>query len=65
MHPSNFIIGQKVSRLGTKSFDIESVLFSEDKISPICHTIITSVCYDFTTEKSILLYEEIKNDFKI
>ena len=51
MHPSNFIIGQRVSRLGNKSFDIESVLFSEDTKTTICHSIVTSVCYDFIQEK--------------
>ena len=62
-HPSNIIIGQKVSRLGTKSFDIESVIFHEKKLNPICHSIITSVCYDFIMNKSIPIYNEIKNDY--
>ena len=29
-HPSNIIIGQKVSTMGTKSFDIQSAIFKED-----------------------------------
>ena len=46
-HPSNIIIGQKVSRIGTKSYDIESAVFKEDNNLLICKSTITSVCYDF------------------
>ena len=63
-HPSNIIIGQKVSRLGTKSFDIQSAVFNEKNTELICSSTITSVCYDFNQKKSILIYDEIKNDYE-
>jgi len=60
-HPSTLIIGQKVSRLGSKSFDILSVLFVNGiKISSATTTI---VCYDFQSNKAIPLFKEIKQDF--
>ena len=62
-HPSNIIIGQKVSRLGTKSFDIQSAIFLELNLKLICSSIITSVCYDFVNNKSVLIFNEIKKDF--
>ena len=65
IHPSNIIIGQKVSRLGTKSFDILSVIFTEKKNTPICSSTITSVCYNFTTKKTVQLFEEIKKDYNM
>ena len=62
-HPSNIIIGQKVSRIGTKSFDIQSAIFKEDDEKLICCSIVTSVCFDFTHSKTVNLFPEIINDY--
>ena len=62
-HPSNIIIGQKVSRIGTKSYDIESAVFKEDNNLLICKSTITSVCYDFINNKTIPIYQEIIDDY--
>ena len=62
-HPSNLIIGQKVARLGTKSYDIQSAVFEEKSELLICCSIITSVCYDFINNKTIPLYKEIIDDY--
>ena len=62
-HPSKLTVGQKISRLGTKSFDILSILFCNE--IQICTAITTIVCYNFSENKSVLLFEEIKKDFNI
>tara|TARA_B110000438_G_scaffold20084_1_gene18380 strand:+ start:42 stop:452 length:411 start_codon:yes stop_codon:yes gene_type:complete len=62
-HPSNIIIGQKVSRIGTKSFDIQSAIFKEDDEKLICCSIVTSVCFDFIHNKTVNLFPEIINDY--
>ena len=62
-HPSNIIIGQKVSRIGTKSYDIQSAIFKEDNQLLICESIITSVCYDFINKQTVQLYKEIIDDY--
>ena len=62
-HPSNIIIGQKVSRIGTKSFDIQSAIFKEDDEQLICCSIVTSVCFDFIHNKTVNLFPEIINDY--
>ena len=62
-HPSSITIGQKVARLGTKSFDIQSALFVKGNSDPACISTITSVCYDFIENKSISIYQEIKDDY--
>ena len=62
-HPSSLIVAQKVSRLGTKSFDILSVLFYDNTQISIATT--TIVCYDFLAKKTVPLFEEIKKDFNI
>ena len=64
-HPSKIIIGQKVSRLGIKSFDILSVIFIEGDNNPICSSTITSVCYNFILKKTVLLFDEIKQDYNV
>ena len=62
-HPSNIIVGQKVSRVGSKSFDIRSAVFKNNL--PICCSTITSVCYDFVNSKTVPVYDKIKADYKI
>ena len=62
-HPSNIIIGQKVSRLGTKSYDIQSAVFEKESKLLICCSTITSVCYDFINKKTIPIYKEIIDDY--
>ena len=62
-HPSKLIIGQKVTRLGTKSFDVLSILFLDNK--PICISTVTIVCYNFISKQTVPLFKEIKEDFNI
>ena len=64
-HPSNLIIGQKVSRIGTKSFDIHSVIFIENDPLPVCQTTIISVAFDFLKNKPVNIYQSIIDDFNI
>jgi len=63
-HPSDIIVAQKVSRLGNKSFDIQSAIYQKSNSMLICQSIITSVCYDFIKNKTVKLFEEIKNDYQ-
>ena len=62
-HPSELIVGQKVSRLGTKSFDILSILFYGDV--QICSAITTIVCYNFLEKRSVPLFKEIQKDYNL
>ena len=63
IHPSNLIIGQKICRLGTTSFDVLSVLFCNN--TQISSAITTIVCYDFKLNKSVPLFKEVKKDYNI
>ena len=62
-HPSSLVIGQRVSRLGKTSFDIESIIFDEEQ-NPVCHAIVVAVCFDFDSQKSIDVYESIISDYE-
>ena len=61
IHPTKLIIGQRVSRIGNKSFDITSVVFNENTKESICKSVITIVCFDFSKNKTVPVYEQIKN----
>ena len=62
LHPSDFVIGQKVSRVGNSSFDIQSTMFNE-KDEAISDAVITCVCFVFDSQTTQPVYDLIKNDF--
>jgi len=62
-HPSSLSVGQKIIRIGNKSFDILSVLFYNDH--SVCAATTTVVCYDFVSQKTVLVFDEIKKDLNI
>ena len=62
-HPSSLKIGQRVSRIGTKSFDIESAIFYKDDL--VCLSTITSVAFNFELNQTVKVYKEIIDDFNI
>ena len=63
-HPSSLIIGQRVSRIGHKSFDIQSAVFNEKDVEPVCISTITSVAFDFTKNQTVKVFQEIIDDYQ-
>ena len=64
-HPSKLEIGSRISRLGTKSFDLESVIFLKGTDEALAFMTCFTVCFDFVLNKSIPVFEKIKKDYKI
>ena len=62
-YPNTYEIGCRITRLGNKSFDITSIVFNKDTQESICQSVITIVCFDFSSNKTVLVYNEIKNDY--
>ena len=62
-HPSHLIIGQKVSRIGNSSFDIESAVFVEGEEKPACVSLIICVSFDFILNKPVAVHPEIIRDY--
>ena len=62
-HPSNLIIGENISRIGGKSFDIESSVFIQGLADPVALSLITCVCFDYTKNQSVPVYMEIIEDY--
>ena len=63
IHPTELVIGQQVSRIGNKSFDITSIVFNDDTKEAICESVITIVCFDFNTNETVIVYDKIKEDY--
>jgi acyl-CoA thioester hydrolase len=63
-HPSEIIVGQRISRLGNSSFDILATIFKKEyPNAPICETLLTCVCFDYENQKSVEVFPEIKEDY--
>ena len=62
-HPSNLIVGEKLSRIGRKSFDIQSAVFIQNNIDAVATSIITCVCFDYEKNESVPVYPEIIADY--
>ena len=63
-HHSHLIIGEKISRIGRKSFDIESAVFIRDKVDAVATSMITCVCFDYEKNESVPVYSKIIADYK-
>ena len=64
-HPSKLIIGQKVSRIGNSSFDIQSIIFLNNDREPAANSLVSCVCFDYEQSKSVPVYDEIKSAFEL
>ena len=65
-HPSRMIVGQRISRIGNSSFDIESSIFTEnDKHSPIANSKVVVVCFDFDKQSSVPVFKQVIEDSKL
>ena len=64
-HPSDLIVGQKISRIGNSSFDIQSAIFLNNDLKPAANSVVSCVCFDYEQSKSVPVYDEIKADFQL
>ena len=64
-HPSDLIVGQKISRIGKSSFDIQSAIFLNNDPKPAANSVVSCVCFDYQQNKSVPVYDEIKADFQL
>ena len=61
-HPSELIVGQKISRIGTTSFDIQSAVFINDEPGSVATSKVICVCFDYKKNKPVSVYPEIISD---
>ena len=63
-HPSYLIVGERISRVGRKSFDIESAVFIKDETDAVATSMVTCVCFDYEKNESVSVYPQIIEDYK-
>ena len=63
-HPSDLDIGQRITRIGHKSFDIYTGIFEQGKNTPVSIATFTIVAYNYTLKQSISVPEIIKKQHR-
>ena len=63
VHPSTYNIGCRITRLGSKSFDLFSAIFVEQELNPIVFGVFTLVAFNYKTQKTIPLNENIISNY--
>lgn len=59
-HPASLQIGQRISRVGHKSFDILTGIFEEDEEKPVAQAVTTLVGFDYESQKTVSVPEVIR-----
>jgi acyl-CoA thioester hydrolase len=52
-HPAILEIGQRISRVGTKSFDLLTAIFLREESRPVVQALFTLVAYNYLEQRSI------------
>jgi len=60
VHPSEFEIGQRITKIGTKSYDILTAIFKKSKEIPILQANFILVSMNYNTGKTIPVPDEFK-----
>ena len=60
VHPSTFEIGQRITKIGTKSYDILTAIFIKDKEQPILQANFILVSIDYNIGNTIPVPEEFR-----
>ena len=64
-HPSRFDVGQRITRVGTKSFDISTAVFKERDNTPIVQAVFILVTYDYVSNESIPVPEDFRKHLHV
>ena len=63
-HPSSIDIGNKISRIGNKSYDITSAIFQQNKSELVCSATFHMVAFNYKLNKAIKVPELIIKHYK-
>jgi acyl-CoA thioester hydrolase len=63
-YPNTYDVGCRISKLGTKSFDIFSAIFDNNHLSPIVAGTFITVCFNYKTQQTILIPKNIKDAYQ-
>lgn len=60
VHPTTFEIGQRITRIGNKSYDILTAIFKKGKEMPVLQANFVLVSFNYDTNKTITVPDEFK-----
>ena len=63
-HPAKLDIGYRITRIGSKSYDVHQGIFLKEDDEPAFQSIHTFVMFNFVEQKSILVVDLIKNNLR-
>jgi acyl-CoA thioester hydrolase len=63
-HPAELDIGYRITRVGSKSYDVHQAIFLKGDDEPAFQSIHTFVMFNFVEQKSIPVGDLIKNNLK-
>ena len=63
-HPAELDIGYRITRVGSKSYDVHQGIFLKEDDEPAFQSIHTFVMFNFVEQKSILVVDLIKNNLR-
>tara|TARA_B100001146_G_scaffold205400_1_gene199306 strand:- start:1803 stop:2282 length:480 start_codon:yes stop_codon:yes gene_type:complete len=61
IHPSDLDIGQRIVRVGNKSFDMLTAIFIKDNESPVLSALFTLVAFNYKLNKSISVPDIVRD----
>jgi len=61
VHPSDLDIGQRIVRVGNKSFDMLTAIFIKDNESPVLSALFTLVAFNYKLNKTIPVPDIIRD----
>jgi acyl-CoA thioester hydrolase len=61
IHPSGLDIGQRIVRVGNKSFDMLTAIFLKDNESPVLSALFTLVAFNYKLNKTIPAPDKIRD----
>ncbi|HJL78541.1 MAG TPA: thioesterase family protein, partial [Candidatus Marinimicrobia bacterium] len=64
-HPAHFDIGQRISKVGNKSFDISTSIFKEGEDTPILQAKFILVTYDYRNNRSIPVPDDFRKHLHV
>ena len=63
-HPAKFDVGFRITRVGTKSYDVHEALFLKGEDTPVFQSIHTFVMFNFKEQKSIPVDDIVKENLQ-
>ena len=63
-HPAKLDIGCRITRVGSKSYDVHQGIFNEEEDDPSFQTIHTFVMFNFVEQKSIPVHQVVIDNLR-